>query len=188
MRVRKKYEITLTEKICFCCKKNKSSEDFSKNSLLKGGLHTWCKQCCSEKHKKSEYAKKSGAIRKERIKNDPEFAEKIRFSKNENRKKNITTSLLNSCKVRALQKNMEFNITKEDIIIPEICPILLMPLKCGNKQDYSYSPSVDRIDNSKGYIKGNIQVISKKANTLKNNGSPEELLLFAQWINKTFKK
>ena len=188
MRVRKRYEVTLLEKVCFCCKIPKLAKDFPKNSQLVGGLHTWCKQCCSEKHKISEYAKKSGEVRKQRMKSDPIFADKIKKAKNENRKKNIVTSLYLSCKSRASKKGLEFNLTKEDILIPEFCPILKVSIKCGTKQDYSYSPSVDRIDNDRGYTKDNIQVISKKANTMKSNGTQEELLLLAEWINKTFKK
>jgi hypothetical protein len=49
------------------------------------------------------------------------------------------------------------------------------------------SPSLDRIDNTKGYIKGNIMVISNKANTMKNNATPKELTKFARWILKIYK-
>lgn len=185
-RIKKRYEVTLEKKVCFCCKKEKTAKEFSKNSLLNGGLHTWCKVCCSEKHKKSEYTKRSGEIRKQRIKTDPIFAKQIRDAKNLNRKKNIVTGLLAACKARALKKGLEFNLEKTDIIIPEICPVLLKPIVCGNKNDYNYSPSIDRIDNNKGYTKDNIQVICKKANTIKNNASKEELLLLSSWILKTF--
>ena len=69
-------------------------------------------------------------------------------------------------KYRAKQKGMEFNITKEDIIIPDTCPLLGTPME---------SPSLDRIDSSKGYIKGNVWVISNRANTLKNDATLQEL-------------
>ena len=61
-----------------------------------------------------------------------------------------------------------------------MCPILEVPLEFGTKGNYEYSPSIDRIDNSKGYIKGNIQIISKKANSMKNSASLDELRKFCK--------
>lgn len=186
VRHNKNYTVSLKEKECFCCKVIKEAKYFPKNKSLLGGLHTWCKECSNKKNKEKEYYKTSRLVRKERSKNDPIFRKKLNRQRNESRIKNIATQLLNSCRVRALEKNMKFNIVKEDIIIPEYCPILLTKIECGTKKDYSNSPSVDRIDNTKGYVKGNIQVISKKANTIKNNATIEELILFSKWIDKTF--
>ena len=56
-------------------------------------------------------------------------------------------------KTRAKRKNISFDIEVEDIIVPNECPILKIPLHYECREN---SPSVDRIDNSKGYIKGNI--------------------------------
>jgi hypothetical protein len=187
MRSKKRYSVTLIEKTCFCCKQTKIASDFSKNASLIGGLHTWCKECCTNKHKVSEYAKKSNIVRKEKIKSDPIYRENINNQKRKSRIKRIASVLLQECKRRAIKKNLEFNISIEDIIIPEICPILLQPIIQGTKDNYKFSPSIDRIDNNKGYIKGNIQVISMKANTIKNSATIEELLLFAKWVNDTFK-
>jgi len=71
-------------------------------------------------------------------------------------------------RTRSRQKNIEFTIVKEDIIIPEVCPILEIPLAKGD----GYLPnamSLDRVDNNKGYVPGNVRVISRKANLMKSS-------------------
>ncbi len=90
--------------------------------------------------------------------------------------------MLNAARQRAKVRNLEFNITIEDIIIPDKCPLLEIDLRQtdGTKSACkSNSPSLDRIDSSKGYIKGNVWVISHKANTMKSNATLEEFLLLA---------
>jgi hypothetical protein len=83
--------------------------------------------------------------------------------------------LLNSAKKRAKDNNLEFNITIDDIFLPEKCPILGLELTFNLEKVEDNSYSIDRIDSSKGYIKGNIQIISFKANTIKNNANLQEL-------------
>jgi hypothetical protein len=56
----------------------------------------------------------------------------------------------------------------------------------GEKCQQAVSSSLDRVDLSKGYIPGNIQVMSSKANKMKNDASPDELLSFADWVYKTY--
>jgi len=103
------------------------------------------------------------------------------------REKNHEKAMLLRAKQRAKQKQFEFNLEPLDIVIPLKCPILDIEI-VRNKNDglKANSPSLDRIDNTKGYIKGNIMVISNKANAMKNSASPEELIKFAQWVLKTY--
>jgi hypothetical protein len=104
--------------------------------------------------------------------------------------KNKEKSILSYAKDRANKKGFEFNIEHTDIIIPNVCPVLDIPIFCRRfgivKGPCINSPSLDRIDNSKGYIKGNVQVISHLANTMKASATPEQLIKFAQWILKTY--
>ena len=69
---------------------------------------------------------------------------------------------------RARDKGLAFNISAEDIVVPAVCPIFLTPFVFGEKY-HPQAPSVDRIDNTKGYVKGNVAVISVRANVLKSN-------------------
>ena len=87
------------------------------------------------------------------------------------------SAMWSRAKYRAAQKGREFIITKEDIVIPERCPLLGIPLVChrGKGSQQGNSPSLDRIDPTKGYIKGNVWVISNRANTLKNDATLQEL-------------
>ena len=84
--------------------------------------------------------------------------------------------------IGAAIKQLEFNIELIDIIIPEMCPILGIKLNKSNNTTSPNSPSLDRIDSSKGYIKGNVIVISHRANTIKSNGTAEEHEKIAKFI------
>ena len=109
---------------------------------------------------------------------------------NSNRVKSLTPEwkMHQRAKMRSKQSGREFDITPEDIVIPDVCPILGMPINMnsGRSGAYDNSPSLDRIDNSRGYTKDNIQVISQRANAMKSSASAEELIKFAQWINSQY--
>ena len=89
-------------------------------------------------------------------------------------------SLFHNAKHRAKKKGIPFTISMDDIIIPTLCPLLEIPilLDTGDKHSPN-NPSLDRIkcDPAIGYVSGNIQVISSRANWLKADASIEELEL-----------
>lgn len=91
-----------------------------------------------------------------------------------------------SAKRRAASRGIPFEITVEDIVLPTHCPVLGMELVrnngsvCGGKNSYS----LDRIVPALGYVKGNVQVISRMANAMKQDATPEQLHMFAMWILK----
>jgi len=96
--------------------------------------------------------------------------------------------MLRAAKNRANKENIPFNLDVSDITIPDRCPILNIKLvqnsgKPGGKGD---SPSLDKIDPTLGYVKGNVQVISHLANMMKSSATKEQLKLFADWVQKTY--
>jgi len=76
---------------------------------------------------------------------------------------------------RAKRDGTTFTITPDDIHIPEFCPLLGVRLERGIGIHTSSSPSLDRRVNSRGYVKGNIWVISYRANSWKSNFTLTEL-------------
>lgn len=129
--------------------------------------HLRCTKCISENRRKYYLENKASIL-----------ARNLNF-----RKVNPVKPLFSRAKARAKDLNLEFTIEETDIHIPEICPVFKVPFTFSNKQN-QFSPSLDRIDSSKGYIKGNVQVISHLANTMKSNATKEQLLQFSEWVQQ----
>lgn len=87
--------------------------------------------------------------------------------------------MYNRVKARAKKYNLEFNLELSDIVLPEVCPVFNHPFIYG---DVDWTYSIDRRDCSKGYVKGNIFIISNKANRIKNNASLEDLELLVKYL------
>lgn len=151
------------------------------------------RKSCKECHKK--FSK----IRWKIIKIDSKLISarnlKRRTIKSEKRIKNgLAWSLWRSVKRNATYRNLTFSVRPEDIIIPDYCPVLNIPLikdveylKKNNKITqltvFNY-PSVDRLDPTKGYDKNNINVISWRANNLKRDASLQEVKMLYDWMLK----
>ena len=103
-------------------------------------------------------------------------------------KKNRKYVMWCSAKKRAQKKGLEFDISMEDLPdIPEYCPILGIKLNFNDGVGPTdNSPSLDRIDSTKGYIKGNIEIISNRANRIKADATLEELKLIVDYLTEYF--
>jgi hypothetical protein len=73
------------------------------------------------------------------------------------------------------RRGEECTLELDDIYIPEFCPVLGIRLQPGSHTHQDNSPSVDRIDSTKGYTKDNVWIISARANRIKNNSTIEEI-------------
>jgi hypothetical protein len=135
-------------------------------------------------YKDKEKAKERSNMRWERwSKRNPE---KANSRAREWRQRNPKYMLHSSAKRRAAVKSIEFSIVKEDIPeIPDICPIALIPIfprNDGTKGPCDNSPSLDRVDTTKGYVKGNLRVLSHKGNRMKADMGIEELERIIKYI------
>jgi len=117
-----------------------------------------------------------------------EYGETILILQNHipNGGKSVRNRLHNGASKRAKEGKLEFNIFSEDIILINECPFLNVPLEYSNSEATDFSPSLDRIDPTKGYVKGNIQVISFLANRMKNSANVDTLLTFSNNVLKMY--
>lgn len=103
------------------------------------------------------------------------------------RPENFIKLLLSSAKSRAKETGRYFTITAADIgEIPECCPVLGIELhfyRGSGEGQHDDSPSLDRIDSTKGYIPGNVWIISWLANRTKGSKAVWELEDAERWLN-----
>ena len=92
--------------------------------------------------------------------------------------------MLSAAKKRAKAKGFLFDLDIVDIVIPDICPALGIALIKGDGVSTDSSPALDRIIPSKGYVKGNVAVISTRANRIKSNATYSEIQMVADWVKE----
>lgn len=176
----------MNTKTCSMCKKEKNTSEFFKCKKYPDGLQYRCKECSKKSMKQiyerhPNYSKEYYQKNKEQMKNN--MVNRYRI------KKTTEPWHISYCaaRQRAKEKNIEFNIDVDYIksIWTDVCPILNIPLKSAifesglsrkecKARPMDNSPTIDRIDPSKGYIKGNVCIISYRANMIKNCGTLEE--------------
>jgi hypothetical protein len=105
---------------------------------------------------------------------------------------NPLPAMLRDAKFRAKRDGIPFSITSADVKMPATCPILGIPLMPkpanGKPGPWIYSPSLDKIVPELGYVPGNIQILSARANTLKSNGSLEELVAIGKFAERRLRE
>ena len=102
---------------------------------------------------------------------------------------NVIYVKMHSAKQRAKKNNLPFNLIEQDIKdvwpIDNKCPALDIEFIIGGHDTKNYnSPSLDRIIPSKGYVKGNIQIVSALANGIMSNATPEQVIKVGQYFKK----
>jgi hypothetical protein len=142
-----------------------------------------CKDCCATKCRTWQKHNKE-RLKKLRKQNYWNRVEEHRKDTREWRRRNPEQKLIQGAVERSRKFNLPFDLKADDIKIPEFCPVLGIPIapNIGGKRANDNSPTLDRIIPEKGYIKGNIAVISHRANTIKNCGTVEEHQKIIQYM------
>ena len=173
-------------RICTKCGEEKPLEEFSRNKQGKYGRRAFCKECEHKIQNSPERLARRNELRKLRRENDEyRLARNLKDTETRHNNENsIKKALVRAAKARAKKKGIPFDITIEDFILPEKCPLLEIPLTVGYGSSQENSYSLDKIIPDLGYVKGNVWVISNKANMIKNNASLEELQLLVNNLEK----
>ena len=139
-----------------------------------------CAQCLRDYRKEKNHFSDKEKTKEWYAKNKKQLAaNRIEYNKN-----NPEAVIVSSCRRVAKAKNVPFNLTIDDIFIPKVCPILGIELYASYGLRTDHSPSIDRIIPELGYTKGNIIVISMRANRIKNDATVDELCKIANFYKE----
>ena len=160
------------EKSCSHCAETKPFTEFYRSKGTKDGYHANCKKCAAILAKNRRYWTSDKAKDKAHQRYQSKVAESPEHY------------MLIAAKKRAKKQGVPFDLQISDIVIPNMCPILGVPLvkqvaHCGDT-----SPTLDKIVPDKGYIKSNIAVISHRANQLKGDATIEEFEMVLAYLDR----
>jgi hypothetical protein len=113
-----------------------------------------------------------------------EYKARVRQRENDKHRKDPRRQMRDQAKIRSQRRGIPFSLEVDDLVIPDKCPVLGIQLRVSERVHDDSSPSLDRIDPSKGYVKGNVAVISYRANTIKNNSTTDELRKIIRYMNR----
>lgn len=186
------------EKQCSKCKQVLPVELFFRDKGKKDGRRNQCKKCEAPRKKQwweNGGAEKNRQRKKQAYKNGGK--EKAQSYVKANPVQRITNNIVCSARHRAANKNLPFDIdldyirsmVGENAELASHCPVFNIPLdwscmRNNGGKPLPNSPSLDRIDPERGYVKGNVWIISHRANTIKNDATHEELKLVTKAVGE----
>jgi len=155
--------VAIKTKECSICREAKLLSDFQKHAGCALGVRPECKICL--RNIRADYRE---SYKQRHNKNNRGYYRR----RAEDYSLNPGLYLLDIARKRAKKFSLEFNISDSDIHVPERCPITGVKLAIfvtDRSESYRNAASLDRVDNSKGYIVGNVRVISRMANMMKRD-------------------
>ena len=130
-----------------------------------------CSKCQQHKHYTDFGTRRNGEYWYLGSRCDPCKVEVTKRHRHDNPSNRIKHSVVARCN----RRGTPYNLTEVDYKIPSHCPVLGIPLVLSGGTRVDRTPTMDRIDTEKGYVKGNVAIISWRANRLKNDATLTEI-------------
>lgn len=163
-------------KVCSTCNENKKNKEF-RIRMDNMSLRNECRACEAVKAKRRAQQKLTRDVDLEETERDirnPEEAKEISMKR-----------ILAGAKNRAKQQGLMFNLNYADIKVPNLCPVLKIPLIPSDGEGLTNnSPSLDKRIPHLGYVKGNVTVISMLANRVKSNATAQQIQAVADYVKQ----
>ena len=156
----------MPRKICVRCSLRKNASSFYANPNTRDRLTAACKKCQKKYNQRPEVLKRRRVNKRKLHLADP--------------RQNMLWCAIR----RAKKRGFPCNIGIDDITIPDRCPVFgtVLAINSGHRGAADNSPSLDKIVPERGYVQGNITVISWKANRLKSNATLKELRALVRYL------
>lgn len=183
-------------KICSKCEKNKPIELFVKNKTCKNGRSNVCKEC--QNNYSREYRKgNQDYLYKKRINyynGGKESEKKLRAQRKQENPLKIRCQYLKAgMRDRARKKKLDYDkdFFSVEYLMKRLsdnpyCECCNTLLDIGFKEDRKFhdnSPSMDRVDSTKGYTKDNVAILCWRCNKHKQDATSEELRMIADFMD-----
>lgn len=169
--------LTVASKVCRTCGLLTPHEDFWGHRNGRDGLQTECKTCMQARN--CEWKRRNAHTHRDRT----------NATVDRSRARHAIRALVRGAKHRAKLRGLEFDLHESDLIVPAVCPILKTPIASAMGKGLPAavrrnSPSLERVDNSRGYTRDNVIIVSYRANRLKSDASLEELEALARFYRR----
>ena len=152
--IAKNVNVNLTgEKTCSLCQLPKPKTEFSLSRQAAGGLASRCKEC----YKKTYYCSL-----------DSQITHRLRLARERSEERKFPFDI-DASYVKSIWESQGG--------VCAITGVTITPEATGTADQHGpYSLSIDRLDNSKGYVRGNIRLTCHAANMMRNVWSDQEVL------------
>ena len=165
-------------------------ERYKNDPALRDRMRKYHKAYWQDRKGTEQYAKKLKRLKE--YAQQPHVKEKIKGYIAKYRTKarifGLIRSALNRCKKSGMECDKDYLLSLRPLR-PEFCPCCKRPLDyaaggTSSRTPRHDAPSLDRIDTTKGYVRGNVDIICWRCNALKRDGTLSELRAILDYMER----